>query len=465
MNDSRPTLFYSWQSDDPKTRSYIEGALKKALNKVASEMNVEDAPRLDKDTQGEVGAVSITATIKQKISRSKIFLADVSLVNVNQLGEKLANQNVMFELGYAFGKKSEKAVMLVANIDLGDAKELPFDIAQNRVIFFSPRDDTKAQKLTPNLEGAIRAHLGLIQESEIAVEQEDAKEQLLKAIENSKPTQTKAENFFEGIFARYLELGPKPSKGGEEYTVVGERAFEAYQKTLPLTAELFDIVNVAAEYGDMKTIRVAYKMVGHIAARLEKHRDDEYAALLIQEIVSIIIGCLAKYERWAEVGEIIDTTFMKPKGATRKYKIDNTYVYPEGVKQFYNSKSGKNYDIPTTPLLQERFIDNDKILQAYVSGSLLLMLALDFYYPYISGLLLSEDLTYVPEYIAPLVSRKFANDFSKALNLTTLDELRERLEQKRQQPLGNFMAYWNRDITHILNEEGLMPIIDKVGKK
>jgi hypothetical protein len=461
----RPTLFYSWQSDGPKTRTYIESALKKALENVASNMNVEDAPRLDKDTQGEVGAVSITATIKQKISRSKIFLADVSLVNKSQKGEKLTNQNVMFELGYAFGKKGEKAVMLIANKDLGDANELPFDIAQNRVIFCSPKNDPKAEKLIPNLEGAIKAHLGLIQESEVVVEQEDAKEQLLNAIENNKPTQTKAETFFEGLFARYLELGPEPSKGGEKYTEVGERAFNAYEKTLPLTIELFDVINTSAEYGDMRPARTAYQMLGGIAARYDQRSDDEYAALLIQEIASIIIGCLAKYERWEEIGQLIDTTFIKPPGGMRKYKIENTYNYPEGIKQFYNQKTGANYAIPTTPLLQERFVDNDRILQSYISGSLILMLALRFYYPYISGKLLEEEEVYVPAFIPQLRHKSFAEKFSAALGLKSLDELKQRLEEKRQQPLSDGMAYWNRDITHIFNSEGLMPIDGKVGEK
>jgi hypothetical protein len=459
------TLFYSWQSDDQKTRNYIEMALKKALENVASNMNVEDAPRLDKDTQGEVGAVSITATIKQKINSSTIFLADVSLVNRSEAGEKLANQNVMFELGYAFGKKSENAIMLIANSDLGDAKELPFDIAQNRVIFCSPQTDTKAQKLIPNLEGAIRAHLGLIQEAKVTIEQEGAKEQLLKAVEDSKPTQTKSEIFFEGLFAKYLEFGPEPSKGGELYVKLGERTFNAYQKTLPLTVEFYEVINTAAEYTDMKVIQVAYKMLGRIAARYDQHSADEYAALIIQELASIITGCLAKYEHWDAIGQLIDVTFTKPRSAIRKYKIENTYQYPEGMKQFYNQKTNQNYAIPTTPLLQERFVDNDNILQIYVSGSLLLMLALDFYYSYASGLLLGRDETYTPDYITHLSSKKFAVDFSKALAVDSLDALHERLEKKRQQPLAEGIAYWNRDITHLFAEEDLMPIAEKVGKK
>jgi hypothetical protein len=53
--DNRPTSFYSWQSDHKDTRNYIENAIKKALEKVAATIDFENAPRLDKDTQDEVG--------------------------------------------------------------------------------------------------------------------------------------------------------------------------------------------------------------------------------------------------------------------------------------------------------------------------------------------------------------------------------------------------------------------------
>lgn len=465
MKDNRPTLFYSWQSDNPKTRNYIEKALKKALDNVSSDMDILEAPRLDKDTQGEVGAVSISATIKRKIAESKIFIADVSLIDAGKNGRKLVSQNVMFELGYAFGKKTEQAVMLVANGDLGNANEMPFDIAQNRTIFCSPKDDPKGVKLIPVLEYAIRTHLDSIDESQRSKTQVDLKEQLINAIENDKPTQTKAENFFEDIYKQYLKVAPEPSRGGELYVKLGERTVEAYSKTLPLIIEIFEIINTAAEYDDLKTVQVCYKMLGNISARYDKHNADEFAALVIQEVASVIIGSLAKYDRWSDIGELLETPFNKPRDGLQKYTIEKTYQYPEGVKQYYNKKTGKNYVIPTTPLIQERFVDNNKILQAYVSGSLILMLALDFYYSYVSGMILSDDMSYVPEYITRLKSKSFADSFAVGIGLKTIQELRERLESKRQQPLSDFGGYWNRDITHILEAEGLMPISDKVGAK
>jgi hypothetical protein len=255
MQDNQPTLFYSWQSDHVKTRNFIEKALKSALENIASTMRVEDAPRLDKDTQGEIGAVSIAATIKNKITKSKIFVADISLIDQGQKGRKLTNQNVMFELGYAFGKKTEKSVVLVANLDLGNAAEMPFDIAQNRIIFFSPKKDQKAEKFVSTLEYAIRAHLGFIDEEERADDLLDSKEQLIKAVEDGKPTTSKAETFFESIYERYLDAAPDRYKHGDVAIDYGEKVANAYQQSLPITLELNNAMNVVAEHDNVAAQR------------------------------------------------------------------------------------------------------------------------------------------------------------------------------------------------------------------
>jgi len=472
MKDQQPTLFYSWQSDHSKTRSYIEDALKKALENIASSMKVEDAPRLDKDTQGEVGAVSITATIKNKIAMSKIFVADVSLIDLGQTGRKMVNQNVMFELGYAFGKKTEKAVILIANKDLGEANELPFDIAQNRIIFCSPKRDPKADKLVSTLEYAIRAHLGFIDEERRTEDLLDSKEQLIKAVEDNKPTTTKSEKFFEGIFKRYLEVAPNRYKHGESAVEYGEEVADAYQKSLPITVELYDVVNVVAEHGDVDAATMAYKMIGELSAMYDNQpgengksdASNDYYALLIQEIASIIIGLLAKYKHWQLIGDLIPQNFLKPKNGTRKYSIGSTYHLPGCVNAYYKQKTGMNYGIPTTPLIQERFIDNDKILHAYASGVMILMFALNWYYPFIAGLLLQEETDYVPEYMTNLKSKAFANKFRIALSASSIEELRTRLDEKRQQPLSDGMSYWNRDLSHMFQQEGLLPI-ENVGSK
>lgn len=462
----QPTLFYSWQSDHAKTRTYIEKSLKQALENIASTIEVEDAPRLDKDTQGEVGAVSIASTIKRKINKSKIFVADVSLIDKGQKGRKLVNQNVMFELGYAFGKKTEKAVILIANKDLGDANELPFDIAQNRVIFCSPKDDPSGDKLVSTLEYAIRAHLGFIEEEKQVEDMLDKKEQLLNAVENAKPTITKAENYFEDLFDRYKKVAPDRFKQGESAEEYGEKVADAYQKALPITVELYDVINIAAEHGNTDTLTIAYKMIGELSAMYDNQpgengkfeASNEYYSLIIQEVASVIIGLLAKYKQWELIGKLIPLEFVKPKNGTKKYSIGTTYHLPQCVGAYYKKKTGQNYAIPTTPLIQERFIDNDKILRAYVSGVMILMFALKWYYPLVAGLLLSENEDYIPDFINDLKSKAFADKFRIALSVDSIEKLRLRLDEKRQQPLSDGFAYWNRDLSFAFNEAGLLPI-------
>lgn len=467
----RPTLFYSWQSDHNKTRTYIEGALKVALGNVADKMDIEDAPRFDKDTQGEIGAVSITATIKRKINKSKIFVADVSLIDQSKKGRKLVNQNVIFELGYAFGKKTEKAVILIANKDLGNANELPFDIAQNRIIFCSPKTDPNSEKLIPVLEYAIRAHLGFLDEEQRTKEQTGIREQLLAAIDDpNKPTRTKSEKYFAGLYKQYLDIAPVRYKGGK-IEIYGEKVVDAYQKTLSLTVELFDVVQVAAEYNDTDTLLSAWRMLGEIAAMYdfqpgETSKNDtsnDYYGLVIQEIASIIIGLLAKHERWQTIGNLIPREFIKPRNAQKKRSISSTYIYPQSIKSYYNHKTGQNYAIPTTPLIQERFVDNEEILRTYADGVLILLFALEFYYPYVAGLFLSDD-TYIPEYLSELRGKVFAEKFKIALGVSSLDELRTRLDQKRQQKLSDSLAYWSQDLTQVFQSEGLLPI-SEVGSK
>ena len=139
-------VFYSWQSNHPKTRRHIEKTLLDVIKEISGTPALEESPRveLDKDTKGAVGAVNIGATIKEKINNCGIFLADVSIIDRGESGKGIVNQNVMFELGYAIGKHTEEKVIQVANIDLGRMEELPFDITHQRTIGFSIKKDNKA---------------------------------------------------------------------------------------------------------------------------------------------------------------------------------------------------------------------------------------------------------------------------------------------------------------------------------
>ena len=68
------TIFYSWQSDTPSSvnRSFIEEALKQAIDRLKSDATVEPAVRetiikLDKDTQDVPGSPPIADTILERL--------------------------------------------------------------------------------------------------------------------------------------------------------------------------------------------------------------------------------------------------------------------------------------------------------------------------------------------------------------------------------------------------------------
>jgi hypothetical protein len=166
MNNT--TIFYSWQSNHKDTKNFINKALKNAINDLSGSNILEKAPRLDKDTQGLVGSPNIVSTIKDKIDGCGIFVADVSIIDESKSGKKLVNQNVMFELGYAIAKHTEMNVVMLLNSDLGDPKDLPFDISHHRVLQFSIKnDDKKGTELKNKLVGALTAHLNSLAEQDV----------------------------------------------------------------------------------------------------------------------------------------------------------------------------------------------------------------------------------------------------------------------------------------------------------
>lgn len=166
MNDT--IIFYSWQSDHKSTKNFIDKALNNAIKDLSGDSTLDKSPRLDQDTQGTVGSPSIVSTIKSKIDNCGIFVADVSIVDESKAGRKLVNQNVMFELGYAIAKHSELNVVMLFNSDLGNPKDLPFDISHHRILPFSiENDDNHGTKLKGKLVGALTAHLNSLSEQDV----------------------------------------------------------------------------------------------------------------------------------------------------------------------------------------------------------------------------------------------------------------------------------------------------------
>ena len=139
-------IFYSWQSDDNKTKAFIDKHLKNAIKSLKNNPKLELRPVLDDSTKGKLGAVEIPDTIFKKIDDCDVFVADITFIG--ECGERrVVNQNVMYELGYAIGKHGDGRVIMLFNSDSGNIKDLPFDISHRRALRFSIDQDKNGESL------------------------------------------------------------------------------------------------------------------------------------------------------------------------------------------------------------------------------------------------------------------------------------------------------------------------------
>ncbi|NVK20872.1 MAG: hypothetical protein HWE30_19515 [Methylocystaceae bacterium] len=131
------TIFYCWQSDtlEKNNRFLISEALRQAITNLNDQLEYDETIGedtlpidIDHDTRGELGSVPILDTIKKKIDKCKIFVADLTVVGKTPAGKKLMNSNVMIEYGYAVHAITTQRMMNVMNTAYGSHADLPFDM-------------------------------------------------------------------------------------------------------------------------------------------------------------------------------------------------------------------------------------------------------------------------------------------------------------------------------------------------
>lgn len=141
------TIFYSWQSDLPNNsnRGFIESCLIKAIKLVNDIVPFQLEFNIDRDTQSEIGTPNILDSIFKKIERSKVFIADISIINPDSEYRKCPNPNVLIELGYAARVLGWERVFCFYNTDFGNIEDLPFDLRQRRPIQYSLKGKNKSE--------------------------------------------------------------------------------------------------------------------------------------------------------------------------------------------------------------------------------------------------------------------------------------------------------------------------------
>lgn len=132
-------VFFSWQSDVKYNKTIIGTALEGAIGQLCKDYHQHGIKIYSDDaTRNIPGAPDIYNEILQKINESEIFIADVTPIVPNK---KIANSNVMFELGYAISILGQYRVILLFNKKNGNIDDnLPFDIAKKRITLFSADD-------------------------------------------------------------------------------------------------------------------------------------------------------------------------------------------------------------------------------------------------------------------------------------------------------------------------------------
>lgn len=150
-------IFYSWQSDLPNktNRSFIEKCIKKAIKNCSVKIPSGLVLNYDRDTQGKTGSPDIAKTIIDKISKSDIFICDISIINQDYSGRKCPNPNVLFELGYAVKLLGWERIICLFNTLTGDLLELPFDINHQRMLQYNPDIKDTTQILSSQISDAI----------------------------------------------------------------------------------------------------------------------------------------------------------------------------------------------------------------------------------------------------------------------------------------------------------------------
>lgn len=164
QNNDSIVIFYSWQSDSPieTNQKAIRVALRDASNKIEEDLENINLI-LDEATRDTVGGINIPSTIFDKVLISDIFVCDLTTINSESIDakRKVPNPNVLIELGYAIATIGWDRILMLFNKAHGNFPlDLPFDIAQHRIIAYKildKSDNNGKGQLKSDLFGAIKA--------------------------------------------------------------------------------------------------------------------------------------------------------------------------------------------------------------------------------------------------------------------------------------------------------------------
>ncbi len=362
-------VFYSWQSDLPSVtnRTFIEEALKGAVDTIHSDESNDVALVIDRDTANVPGSPDIASTIFGKIDQADAFICDISLINLNvkqvieslqRLGDDLKQQlgvdkidmrltpnpNVLIELGYALKALGDKKIVMLFNDAYGSLDMLPFDLKQRRVTRYSSRPGQAKpgeragdrQKLAATLIEALQAILAGLEvpiPEEVAQQPLSLADKAIGAIESAQPNQA-------GLVRRYMgwlaeEITRRTPQFADEQgpNKWGDTLIAAINDSTELVIEF---ARLAQAISSMNSVEAADALYKGFAGVLELYNraanasgsfrtiDFDFARFLGHELFVTFFAALIQDDRWELIGELLSEEFY----------VSNPNVWGAGMLPF-----------------------------------------------------------------------------------------------------------------------------------
>jgi len=131
-------IFYSWQTDSPRAcnKDFVREALDEAV--ATKNPTIEDRAFVETGMDRVPGTPEVATIMFDKIRKSSIFLADVTLVGTipasgpDRVPKRTANPNVLLEMGYAAGTMGWDRIICVMNEHFGKQEDQPVDVRNRR---------------------------------------------------------------------------------------------------------------------------------------------------------------------------------------------------------------------------------------------------------------------------------------------------------------------------------------------
>jgi len=459
-------IFYSWQSDDRDTRKFIDNALNLAKEQIIANADIDYYIEIDRDTKDVVGAVDIKKVILAKIDKADMFICDVSSVGKNdKTGEQINNGNVLFELGYACGKRNVSGHILLANKKTTNENAMPFDIRNLRTKYFDPQSDKNSEKLAKDIVSIIGEYVNKIKTSGESYQNET--DRLLASIESGNVVRSRAKGVISKIYDELVALYPGEYRNErlQQYLQITR---EAIVKSGEIMARLYPVLLAAVEYKQFVVTECAFKELekilracSPISGESDNEASFEYGKMVSLDIALIILGLLAEYENWGIITAMKDITIKHQLYGKLSLESLCNLRYPNELITFMNPrpKDSRLDYFPIAKVEVERFADNKDIFNAIIAGDILVYLSNweGQYDPLSIGVLLLDqnDEYAAPSFISKYKDKESFDSLKSACNYSDITSDRAKIWKKASVRLVNEIAIPDPSLKRFFNSFGI----------